>query len=39
VAWSLRAGGVGPDETFDHFTEVKILSSNDTARFGALKLA
>jgi len=37
-----KASGVGrefADETFDHFTEVKVLSRNDAASFGALKLA
>jgi betaine-aldehyde dehydrogenase len=37
-----KASGVGrefSDETFDHFTEVKVLSRNDAASFGALKLA
>jgi len=37
-----KASGIGrefADETFDHFTETKVLSRNDAASFGALKLA
>jgi aldehyde dehydrogenase (NAD+) len=37
-----KASGIGrefSDETFDHFTETKVLSRNDAASFGALKLA
>jgi len=37
-----KASGIGrefSDETFDHFTETQVLSRNDAASFGALKLA
>jgi aldehyde dehydrogenase (NAD+) len=38
----VKASGIGREfsvETFDHFTEMKVLSRNDAASFGALKLA
>jgi acyl-CoA reductase-like NAD-dependent aldehyde dehydrogenase len=38
----VKASGMGREfsiETFDHFTEIKVLSRNDAASFGALKLA
>jgi acyl-CoA reductase-like NAD-dependent aldehyde dehydrogenase len=38
----VKASGVGREysiEAFDDFTEMKVLSRNDTASFGALKLA
>ena len=38
----VKASGMGREfsiETFDHFTEIKVLSRNDAASFGALTLA